>query len=248
MVAASWVIDGSRSSTTTPVWWRAPRTRDGGPVCSAWPPATSPRAGSLAVTLPDGSTVRAGDPYTDAASAAVGRRVRLIDRRPAGAKMQRLTPPDEVGAGEMTLGALASGTPGHTFVDFAALHVVTTATLDRMSSEYPRRQVAAARFRPNIVVRMFDDVPFVENQWPGLTMSLGSQVRLTMIAPTPRCVVPTLAQGGLDADPDVLRTASKLNRTQVLDLGVLTCVGAYGSVANPGRLRVGDVITVTPAV
>lgn len=77
-------------------------------------------------------------------------------------------------------------------------------------------------------------------------MSLGAQATVRVVAPTPRCAVPTLAQGtDLGDDPDVLRTAARLNRVPVLDLGVLTCVGAYGAVHRGGHLRVGDPVAVT---
>jgi uncharacterized protein YcbX len=145
----------------------------------------------------------------------------------------------------VTRGALAAGTPGDTFVDFAAAHVVTTATLDALGAAHPGGRVDPRRFRPNLVVRMFDPVPFVENTWPGRTLTVGDGAELRVVAPTPRCSVPTLAQGDdLPDDPEVLRTAARVNRVPVLDLGVLTCVGAYAAVRRGGSLRVGDRVMV----
>lgn len=194
--------------------------------------------GRVVITCPDGAVVRADDRDADAAlSRAVGRPVRLASSRPEDAAMERLTPPTETGAGEMTRNALGAGTPGDTFVDFAAVHVVTTATLDALG------QPDARRFRPNVVVRIDGAEPFVENTWPGRTLALGdAEVRI--VAPTPRCAVPTLAQGDdLPDDPGVLRTAARLNRV-TLDWGTFTCVGAYGAVSRSGPLRVGDPIHV----
>jgi uncharacterized protein YcbX len=71
-------------------------------------------------------------------------------------------------------------------------------------------------------------------------MTVGD-AEIRIVAPTPRCVVPTLAHGGdLPDDPGVLRTAARLNRVTMPDSGRLTCVGAYGAVRRPGRLRLGD--------
>ena len=125
------------------------------------------------------------------------------------------------------------------------MHLLTTATLDALASAHPRHTVPARRFRPNVVVRMIDPVPFVENSWPGRTIRVGSHAELRVVAPTPRCAVPTLAQGDdIPDDPDVLRTAARLNRVPVLNLGVLTSVGAYASVHRAGRLRLGDRVMV----
>ncbi|MEV6923356.1 MOSC domain-containing protein [Dactylosporangium sp. NPDC051485] len=203
--------------------------------------------GQVAITLADGTVVRHDDPAADRLlSRAVGRPVRLAATRPEGATLERLTPATEPSPGAMTHGSLAAGTPGDTFVDFAAVHVLTTATLDALARAHPRHAIDARRFRPNIVVRMHDDVPFAENTWPGRSLILGVQAAVHVVAPTPRCAVPTLAQGnGLPEDPDVLRTAARVNRVPVLDLGVLTCVGAYGMVRQGGHLRVGDRVTVT---
>jgi uncharacterized protein len=200
----------------------------------------------LVITGPGGAAVHPDDPDADGQlSRAVGRPVRLAAARPDGATMERLTPPTEPGAGTMTRSGLAGGTPGDTFVDFAAVHVITTATLDALGRRHPGGPVDARRFRPNIVVRMVDAVPFVENTWTGQTLSMGDGAELRVVAPTPRCAVPTLAQGDdLPDDPEVLRTAARVNRVPVLDLGRLTCVGAYGAVERGGALRVGDMVRV----
>jgi uncharacterized protein len=147
-----------------------------------------------------------------------------------------------------------AGAPEVSFVDFAAVHVVTTATLDALGDAHPRGVVDGRRFRPNVVVRMRGGEPFAENRWPGRRVAIGDAAGLRVVVPTPRCVVPTLAQGqggqgsygppGLAEDPEVLRAAARLNRVPVLDLGVLTCVGAYADVEAPGQIRIGDLVRI----
>jgi uncharacterized protein YcbX len=203
-------------------------------------------AGRVVVTCPDGAVIHADAPTAGASlSQVLGRPVRLTGVRPDGASMERLTPPTEPGAGTMTRSSLAAGTPGDTFVDFAAVHVITTATLDALARQHPGGGMDPRRFRPNIVVRMDDATPFVENTWQGRTMAVAAHAEIRISTPTPRCVVPTLAQGGdLLDDPAVLRTAARLNRVPVFGLGPLTCVGAYGAVQREGSLRVGDLMTI----
>jgi hypothetical protein len=95
------------------------------------------------------------------------------------------------------------------------------------------------------VVRIHDSVPFVKNGWQGQTMTVGAHAEIRIVSPTPRCAVPSLAQGSdLPDDPAVRRTAARLNRVPVFDLGLLTCVGAYGAVLHGGPLRVGDRVTI----
>jgi uncharacterized protein YcbX len=203
-----------------------------------------PGDGRVAITLADGSTVHDDDPSVDSVlSRATGRAVRLTRTRPDGAMQERLSPFMEANAGTLTTGAVASGTVGDRFVDFAAVHVVTTATLGALARAHPRDTVDVRRFRPNIVVRMVDEAPFVENGWPGRTLSVNGRARMRVIVPTPRCAVPSLAHGAeLPADSDVLRTVARLNRVPVLELGALACVGAYAAVERPGRLAVGDLV------
>ncbi|GLW29810.1 MOSC domain-containing protein [Actinoplanes regularis] len=202
--------------------------------------------GRTVVTCPDGTTIDADTPTVDAAlSRVVGRTVRLTGTRPDGAGMERLTPPAEPGSGTMTRSSLAAGTPGDTFVDFAAIHVITTATLEALARQHPSGTMDLRRFRPNLVVRMDDATPFVENTWQGRTMIVAGQAEIQIITPTPRCAVPTLAQGDdLPDDPAVLRTAARLNRVPLFDGPPLTCVGAYAAVHREGTLRLGDRIKI----
>jgi MOSC domain-containing protein len=197
--------------------------------------------GATRITLPDGRQVLAGDPATDTLlSTVVNRAVRLSDVRPDGAQLDRLTAEGEPGAGQLTQSRVAAGTPGSSFVDFAPLHLMTTNALATLAAAHPKRALDVRRFRPNLVIRMSDASPLPENDWS--TISIGPSLRLRVIVPTPRCVMPTLAHGELPADPDVLRAVARRNRLEVLDLGRLSCAGVYARVTAPGRVHVGDIV------
>jgi uncharacterized protein YcbX len=154
--------------------------------------------GRLVLTLPEGTVLGGDDPArTRCCRATSAGRSGWRGAARTGASLERLTPEVETGAGELTRGTLAAGTPGDTFVDFAPVHVITTATLGALSADH-------RRFRPNVVLRMLDPKPFAENEWPGRTLRVGDRAALRVIVPTPRCAVPTLAQGnGLPDDGDV---------------------------------------------
>jgi uncharacterized protein YcbX len=135
--------------------------------------------------------------------------------------------------------------PAGTLFDHAALHVLTTATLDRLQALYPAGRFAASRFRPNVVVvPAGDDQGFVENTWLGRSLTIGAEVWLHLIDPSPRCVVTTLAQRDLPHDIGILRTVGQHNAAASVTLApgvVLQAVaGAYAKVVQGGTLQVGD--------
>jgi MOSC domain-containing protein len=121
--------------------------------------------------------------------------------------------------------------PEGTFFDCATIHLLTTATLARLSELYPQGRFEVRRFRPNIVVESGGAHDFTENAWVGQTLAIGSEVRLHITAPCCRCVMTTLAQGDLPKDPGILRTAAQHNQISV---------GVYAAVERGGTIRRGD--------
>ena len=124
--------------------------------------------------------------------------------------------------------------PEGTFFDAAVVHLLTTATLDRLRELYPDGRFEVRRFRPNIVVAPEPGQPaFVENDWVGRTTAIGDQVRLRVTGPCSRCVMTTLAQGDLPKDPGILRAAAQYNGANV---------GVYASVEQGGLVTRGDTV------
>lgn len=122
--------------------------------------------------------------------------------------------------------------PEGTFFDCASVHLLTTATLDRLRMLYPQGRFEIRRFRPNIVVETAGgEKDFVEDAWIGHVVAIGDSVRLSVTGPCSRCVMTTLAQGDLPKDAGVLRTAAQHNRANV---------GVYASVLQGGNVRRGD--------
>ena len=122
--------------------------------------------------------------------------------------------------------------PAGTFFDCAVVHLLTTATLDRLGELYPAGRFDVRRFRPNIVVRPAPGAHgFVENTWVNHSLAIGDEVRLAITGPCARCVMTTLPQADLPRDPGILRSAAQHNRVQV---------GVYAAVAQGGVIRGGD--------
>jgi len=124
--------------------------------------------------------------------------------------------------------------PEGTFFDVAMVHLLTTATLDRLRELYPPGRFEVRRFRPNIVVQLTSgEKGFAENAWVGHTLAIGTAVRLNITGACGRCVMTTLAQGDLSRDPGILRTAAQHNQVNV---------GVYAAVMRGGTIRRGDPI------
>jgi uncharacterized protein len=122
--------------------------------------------------------------------------------------------------------------PDGTFFDCATVHLLTTATLDRLRELYPQGRFEVRRFRPNIVMKAASgERSFIETSWIGHTLEIGGEVRLSVTGPCARCVMTTLPQGDLPGDPGILRTAAQHNQAHV---------GVYASVVRGGTIRRGD--------
>ncbi|WDZ82477.1 MOSC domain-containing protein [Micromonospora cathayae] len=213
--------------------------------------ASGAAPGPVRITLPDGRELAGTDDVDEVLSEVLGAPVTLTATVPPGATLDRARPDEVLAAGitaDVTVDRtpLGGGADPVSFVDFAPVHLLTTATLERIAAATPGRTVDAVRYRPNLVVRTGTDAGFVENDWIGRDVRIGREVVLRVLVPTPRCAVPTLAHGSLPGDPGALRVPARLNRqVPVPQLGPLPCVGVYAQVVRPGTVRVGDPVEVS---
>ena len=206
-----------------------------------------PRAGSplpaARITWPVGDDSVTGDDDLDTRlSEALERSVTVTTARPDVVSLERLDPL----ADEETLLDIGSLMMAGRFSDYAALHLITTATLGTLAALGPESRFDVRRFRPNIVIDCGDETGFLENDWVGRSVCIGEEVRLRISDPTPRCAIPTLEQDGLEKDPKILRTIVEHNRCAVplLDGELLPCAGVYAFVVQGGILRERDVVRV----
>jgi len=198
------------------------------------------------ITLPDGETVRSTDADADdILSGLLDEPVTLTATPPAGASLDRAVPEAVLRDGiaapvPATLVEIGAAAPPGTFVDFAPLHLITTATLDRIAELSPYRRADLERYRPNIVIGTGGS-GFTENDWLGRELRVGADLVLRVIARTPRCAIPTLAHGRLPRDTEALRVVARSNRVSPLpDVDPEPCAGVYAEVLQPGRISTGD--------
>lgn len=222
------VIDvetGMVATAKRPKYWRgllgfASRWNDGAPQ----------------IVLPDGTSMAIDDAAVDKTlSALLEREVRVSTVRPEHATIGRSVPEEVLAAGddvdvEYVTMEIGEGTPGTTFVDYAPIHLFTTATLAHVGAEL-------VRYRPNLVLELPGSEPYAENDWTGREITVGP-VTLRILHATPRCAIPTLAHGDLPRRTDAVRTLMQQNR--VPEVGMQPCLGAYAEVLNAGTISLGD--------
>jgi uncharacterized protein YcbX len=198
------------------------------------PPRPDASMPPVRITLPDGTTVTSQQADLDQLlSKALNRTVKLnaAGRGRAGPVVAEEYWPDMEGL-DFRDSVTDFTLPERTFFDCATVHLLTTATLDRLHQLYPPGRFEVPRFRPNIVVAPASGEPdFIENAWIGHTVAIGDSVRLSITGPCGRCVMTTLAQGDLPPDPGILRTAAQHNKVNV---------GIYATVERGGSIRRGD--------
>ena len=238
------VIDGTSGrvgSAKTPKKWAAL-------MALAADFVTPPEAGEplppVRVVWPDGTDATSDGGDVDARlSETLGRPVALTTKRPETISLERLDPLAE----EETIVDIGELMMEGRFSDYAALHLITTATMARLAELRPESEFTARRFRPNVTIATPEgETGFVENDWVGRELAIGDEVRLRISDPTPRCSIPTIAQKDVAKDPQVLRTIVEHNSLPVplLDGESLPCAGIYGFVVQGGTVKRGDAVRV----
>ncbi len=116
--------------------------------------------------------------------------------------------------------------------------MLTTATLDWVREAAPFAAVDERRFRPNIVLRTPPGTPpFVEDDWFGRQArgEAPGSARLAFVTSSERCAMAGAPQPGLPHAPEILKAIAHAHDGRL---------DALAEVAAPGRLRVGDRLTL----
>jgi len=221
-------FDGKAATAKNPRKW--PRLFDFRATCIE-PARPGAKVPPVRIELPDGTTVTSDQSdLNQMLSKALNREVTFRAAQRGAVNAEEYWPDMEGLDHRNTVTDFTL--PEGTFFDVAMVHLLTTATLDRLRALYPQGRFEVRRFRPNIVVQpASDEKGFAENAWVGRTLAIGTAVRLNITSPCGRCVMTTLAQGDLPRDPGILRTAAQHNQVNV---------GVYAAVVRGGTIRRGD--------
>ncbi len=110
------------------------------------------------------------------------------------------------------------------------MHLLTTTSLDHLAKLQEVETVDRRRFRPTVLIAVSKSEGFVEDEWIGRQLRLGT-IDLTVREKTKRCGMTFISQPGIAEDPAILRNILRHNKRHL---------GIYCSIDSLGGLRVGD--------
>ncbi|MEO5903740.1 MAG: MOSC domain-containing protein [Gemmatimonadaceae bacterium] len=117
--------------------------------------------------------------------------------------------------------------------DTMPLSLISTRTVDAIA-HLSGAAIDARRFRPNFLVEAVDDLDFVEDNWVGATLKIGSMM-MRVDKRDKRCVVVNVDPDTTERDPSILRVIAQKRQA---------CLGVYGTTVEPGRVSVGDSVSI----
>ncbi|MCM3708778.1 MULTISPECIES: MOSC domain-containing protein [Cytobacillus] len=108
--------------------------------------------------------------------------------------------------------------------------VVTDASLKKMKQLWGKGELDFQRFRPNLVLSLVKDEPFMEDQWFGKTLKIGN-VELIVKRHCERCMIITVDPESGERDPGLhQKVISERNNH----------FGVYAAVLKTGEIAAGD--------
>lgn len=113
--------------------------------------------------------------------------------------------------------------------DAMPVSLITSQTVSAMC-ELAEVQVDALRFRPNLLVKSNVDEPFLEDEWVGSVLRIGA-ASIRVDRHDSRCVIVNVDPVTAKQDPGVLKAIGRHRKA---------ALGVYGTVVEPGLIRVGD--------
>ncbi|MBU8906312.1 MOSC domain-containing protein [Desertibacillus haloalkaliphilus] len=125
-------------------------------------------------------------------------------------------------------------TPSHVPIGpIAVEHILlaTDASLDKLEELWGKDEVDSRRFRPNLFISLKDKVPFIEEEWIGRRIKIGTEVEVEFVGHCKRCMIITV-------NPDSAEKDSSLHQTVIKERN--NNFGVYASVIKTGDIHVGD--------
>ncbi|TKD72552.1 MOSC domain-containing protein [Pseudalkalibacillus hwajinpoensis] len=115
------------------------------------------------------------------------------------------------------------------------LLLVTDASLQSLSHSWGK-EIDDRRFRPNLVISLFEKTPFVEKEWEGKFLRIGQEVMIEVVKPCERCMIITVDPEDGTKQPGLLKKLVKEQNN---------LFGMYARVKQTGEITTGDRVFIT---
>ena len=109
--------------------------------------------------------------------------------------------------------------------------LATDASLDKLQELWGKDAVDLRRFRPNLFISLKEKKPFIEEEWLGRRIKIGTEVELEFVGHCKRCMIITVDPDNAERDPSLHKTVIKENNNHF---------GIYASVIKTGDIHVDD--------
>jgi uncharacterized protein YcbX len=121
----------------------------------------------------------------------------------------------------------------HGIFDEASVSVIGSDTVQEIG-RLSGRDLDVRRFRPNVVVRSLQSLPFQEDEWVGGVLQFGEGINapaIHVIKRDERCSMVNLDPDSAASAPEILKSVVRANQNTA---------GVYATVTRTGRLEVGQ--------
>ena len=122
---------------------------------------------------------------------------------------------------------------GRGIFDTMPLSLITTQTIAALGASVGAN-LEARRFRPNLLIESLDGGDAPEDAWVGDVLRIGG-MRMRVDKRDKRCVVINVDPVTTMRDQSILRSVAQERQS---------CLGVYGNVVEPGRVSLGDPVTI----
>ncbi|MGG0720179.1 MOSC N-terminal beta barrel domain-containing protein [Robertmurraya massiliosenegalensis] len=113
--------------------------------------------------------------------------------------------------------------------------LVTDASLVNLKETWGNDDIDFRRFRPNLFISLNEKKPFIEEEWIGRRIKIGSSVEIQLVSHCPRCMIITVDPDNSERDPSLHKTLIKERKNNF---------GVYASVIKTGEIYVGDEVVL----
>ncbi|MCP8617242.1 MOSC domain-containing protein [Salirhabdus salicampi] len=109
--------------------------------------------------------------------------------------------------------------------------LATDASLNKLEQLWGKDDVDLRRFRPNLFLSLKEKKPFIEEEWIGRRIKIGSEVEMEFVGHCKRCMIITVNPENAEKDPSLHKTIIKERNNNF---------GVYASVIKTGDIQVDD--------